>query len=80
MTNIAVVPDYQNRGLGYFLMNTIIKKSRQLEYTKVSLEVRVSNTRAQRIYRDLGFQDAGIKRGYYFGDHEDALDMALTLN
>lgn len=80
VTNIAVVPDYQNRGLGYFLMTTVIKKTRELEYLRVTLEVRISNEHAQRIYRDLGFQNDGIKRGYYFGDHEDAQDMTLILN
>ncbi|WP_054669428.1 ribosomal protein S18-alanine N-acetyltransferase [Lentilactobacillus senioris] len=80
ITNVAVAPNFQNHGLGYFLVTKIIKKARQLEYKKVTLEVRVSNTKAQKLYRTLGFQDAGIKQGYYNGDHEDALNMELELD
>ncbi|AYM03797.1 ribosomal protein S18-alanine N-acetyltransferase [Levilactobacillus yiduensis] len=79
ITNIAVLPDYQNRGLGRFLLETMIKKARKLNYKSVSLEVRVSNQNAQKLYRDLDFEQTGIKRGYYFGDHEDAADMTLYL-
>ncbi|GAX03236.1 ribosomal-protein-alanine acetyltransferase [Secundilactobacillus pentosiphilus] len=79
ITNIAVVPDYQNRGLGHFLIAVMIKKARQLELNQVSLEVRLSNVRAQKLYQDLGFKKAGIKKGYYFGDHEDAVDMVITI-
>jgi len=79
ITNIAVLPDYQDQGLGRFLMSIMIKKARQLDYKTVSLEVRVSNVQAQHLYRELDFEQTGIKRGYYFGDHEDAADMALNL-
>lgn len=77
ITNIAVVPDFQNRGLGHFLIAIMIKKARHLGLDQVSLEVRRSNVRAQALYEDLGFEKAGIKKGYYFGDHEDAVDMVL---
>ncbi|MDT6980069.1 ribosomal protein S18-alanine N-acetyltransferase [Levilactobacillus zymae] len=79
ITNIAVLPDYQNRGLGRFLLNIMIKKAQRLNYKTVSLGVRVSNQQAQHLYQDLSFQQTGIKRGYYFGDHEDAADMVLNL-
>ncbi|WP_125689223.1 ribosomal protein S18-alanine N-acetyltransferase [Levilactobacillus fujinensis] len=79
ITNIAVLPEFQSRGLGRFLMGIMIKKAKQLNYKSVSLEVRVSNRKAQKLYRDLDFEQTGIKRGYYFGDHEDAADMVLYL-
>ncbi|WP_143462937.1 ribosomal protein S18-alanine N-acetyltransferase [Levilactobacillus enshiensis] len=79
ITNIAVLPEFQSRGLGRFLMGIMIKKAKQLNYKSVSLEVRVSNHNAQKLYRDLNFEQTGIKRGYYFGDHEDAADMVLYL-
>ncbi|AKP63843.1 acetyltransferase [Levilactobacillus koreensis JCM 16448] len=79
ITNIAVLPEFQSRGLGRFLMGVMIKKAKQLNYKSVSLEVRVSNSNAQKLYRDLDFEQTGIKRGYYFGDHEDAADMVLYL-
>ncbi|MFD1550159.1 ribosomal protein S18-alanine N-acetyltransferase [Levilactobacillus fuyuanensis] len=80
ITNIAVLPEYQGKGLGRFLLGIMIKKAHKLNYKTVSLEVRVSNKSAQRLYRDLQFEQTGIKRGYYFGDHEDAADMVLYLN
>ncbi|WP_407887068.1 ribosomal protein S18-alanine N-acetyltransferase [Levilactobacillus sp. N40-8-2] len=80
ITNIAVLPEYQGKGLGRFLLKIMIKKARKLNYKTVSLEVRVSNKSAQRLYRDLQFEQTGVKRGYYFGDHEDAADMVLYLN
>ncbi|MCH5464434.1 ribosomal protein S18-alanine N-acetyltransferase [Levilactobacillus tujiorum] len=80
ITNIAVLPEYQSKGLGRFLLGIMIRKARKLNYKTVSLEVRVSNKNAQRLYRDLQFEQTGIKRGYYFGDHEDAADMVLFLN
>lgn len=80
ITNIAVLPDFQDRGLGRFLLQTMIKKAQKLNYKSVSLEVRVSNKNAQKLYHDLNFEQTGIKRGYYFGDHEDAADMTLYLN
>jgi len=79
ITNIAVLPEYQNRGIGRFLLATMIKKAKKLNYKSVSLEVRISNKNAQKLYRDLDFEQTGIKRGYYFGDHEDAADMTLYL-
>jgi ribosomal-protein-alanine N-acetyltransferase len=41
----------------------------------LSLEVRVSNKDAQRLYRKLGFQSRTIKKGYYTEKNEDAVDM-----
>ncbi len=79
ITNVAVAPTFQNHGLGYFLVNAIIKKARQMQYDKVTLEVRVSNQRAQKLYRDIGFVDDGIKRDYYYNDREDALNMTFDL-
>ncbi|CAH0417161.1 ribosomal protein S18-alanine N-acetyltransferase [Periweissella fabaria] len=80
ITNVAVLPAWQRRGIGSFLLNVIIDKARQINAQQVSLEVRVSNTQAQRVYHELGFESQGISAGYYFGDHEDALKMALIFN
>ncbi|MCM0598705.1 ribosomal protein S18-alanine N-acetyltransferase [Periweissella fabalis] len=80
ITNIAVLPGWQCRGIGSFLLNVIIDKARQINACQVSLEVRVSNTKAHKVYSELGFESQGISAGYYFGDHEDALKMALLLS
>ncbi|BDZ30072.1 ribosomal protein S18-alanine N-acetyltransferase [Lactiplantibacillus sp. WILCCON 0030] len=79
ITNIAVHPDFQNQGLGSFMMKTMIKRAGYLNYRTVTLEVRYSNTNAQRLYQNLGFEKTGVKKRYYFGDHEDAIDMTYHL-
>jgi ribosomal-protein-alanine N-acetyltransferase len=45
------------------------------------LEVRQSNQRARRLYLQLGFNEAGVRKGYYpaAGGREDAVVMALLL-
>ncbi|ETY75254.1 ribosomal protein S18-alanine N-acetyltransferase [Lactiplantibacillus fabifermentans] len=79
ITNIAVHPDFQNQGLGHFMMQTMIDRATELKYRTVTLEVRYSNANAQRLYLSLGFDKTGIKKRYYFGDHEDAIDMTYHL-
>jgi len=79
ITNIAVHPDFQNQGLGRLMMQAMIKRATYLKYRTVTLEVRYSNVAAQRLYTGLGFEKAGIKKRYYFGDHEDAIDMTYRL-
>ncbi|WPC18080.1 ribosomal protein S18-alanine N-acetyltransferase [Pediococcus inopinatus] len=79
ITNVAVVPDKQNRGIGAYLLKTMIGKAEYIGYKKMTLEVRRSNVRAQALYLKMGFEKTGVKAHYYFGDHEDAIDMTLTL-
>lgn len=79
ITNIAVHPDFQNQGLGSFMMKTMMTRAGYLAYRTVTLEVRYSNTNAQRLYQNLGFEKTGIKKRYYFGDHEDAIDMTYRV-
>ncbi len=45
----------------------------------LSLEVRISNQDAQRLYRKLGFQSRKVRKGYYTQTNEDALDMVKFL-
>ncbi|WP_137625224.1 ribosomal protein S18-alanine N-acetyltransferase [Lactiplantibacillus pingfangensis] len=79
ITNIAVHPDFQNQGLGSFMMKTMMRRAGYLNYHTVTLEVRYSNENAQRLYQSLGFEKTGIKKRYYFGDHEDAIDMTYKV-
>lgn len=80
VTNVAIVPEYQNRGIGSYLIEAIIKKAQFVEYKTLTLEVRKSNINAQALYLKLGFEKTGVKKRYYFGDHEDAIDMTLDLS
>jgi [ribosomal protein S18]-alanine N-acetyltransferase len=76
LMNIATAPRWQGRGLGeYLLLETLAMMQRQ--GTDVcTLEVRLSNVRAQALYRKLGFEVTGRRRRYYRDNGEDALLMA----
>lgn len=80
VTNIATVPDYQRKGIATFLMETAISLAKQLDRTRITLEVRVSNEKAKRLYRTLGFSDGRVKENYYQSNGEDALNMIYRLN
>ena len=79
ITNFAVHPAYQRQGIGTYLLQTIRQLALAQKMKTLSLEVRVSNYQAQRLYRQMGFIDGEIKRHYYLDDHEDALDMVAQL-
>ena len=80
ITNVAIIPEYQKRGVGSFLIQAILNKSKYINYQATTLEVRKDNEQAQKLYKKLGFQEIGIKKSYYFGDHEDAISMSLDLS
>lgn len=76
LTNIAVRQSYQRQGMGELLLISVIELSAELKADVVTLEVRVSNTPAQSLYRKYGFTKTGLRRGYYTDNREDALLMS----
>lgn len=79
ITNVAVVPSMRGRGIGEALMREAMDVSKEAQMEVMSLEVRVTNTVAQNLYRKLGFQDGGLRKGYYADNGEDALVMWVNL-
>jgi len=75
ITTIAVHPGHRGTGAGELLLNTLVGMSFELGVRHVTLEVRVSNTVAQNLYRKYGFGQTGIRRRYYSDNHEDAAIM-----
>ena len=75
ITTIAVHPGHRGNGAGELLLSTLIEMSFELDVRHVTLEVRVSNTVAQNLYRKYGFIQTGIRRRYYSDNHEDAAIM-----
>ena len=73
ITNIAVHPDYRNRGLGTLLLGRLIAVSEAGGVVRHTLEVRPSNTAALALYRKFGFREEGRRKGYYEDNVEDAL-------
>jgi ribosomal-protein-alanine N-acetyltransferase len=73
--NIAVDPDYRGRGVARALFDRLFELTAGDDTRGYTLEVRVSNQEAIRLYDRLGFRSKGVRRGYYTDNREDALIM-----
>ena len=72
--NVATAPQMQQQGIGERLLNQAFSACQQVDLTSAWLEVRAGNSGAIRLYQRHGFEQNGIRRGYY-RDGEDALLM-----
>lgn len=72
--NVATLPDYRRFGLGRQLMLIAEEHAKQMAGETLTLEVRTGNTSALRLYESLGFEQVGVRTGYY-ADGTDALIM-----
>lgn len=75
MTTFAVLPAYRRRGIGGRLLSEVLDLAAELGASVVTLEVRLSNTGARRLYQQFGFRPVGLRPRYYSDDGEDALIM-----
>ena len=73
--NVAVRPDYRRQGIASMLMNRLFDLTSGRSRRGYTLEVRVSNAGAIKLYERLGFRARGVRRGYYTDNREDALIM-----
>jgi ribosomal-protein-alanine N-acetyltransferase len=73
--NIAVAPDRRGTGIATALLERLFETTTLDSRRGYTLEVRVSNDAAIRLYERLGFRARGIRRGYYTDNREDALIM-----
>ena len=73
--NVAVATDYRRRGIATTLLERLFEVTATDPRSGYTLEVRVSNLGAIRLYERLGFESRGIRRGYYTDNREDALIM-----
>jgi ribosomal-protein-alanine N-acetyltransferase len=80
ITNVAVLPEHRGRKLGEALLSQTLELAKALGAERLSLEVRVSNTVAQGLYRKLGFQNGGIRKRYYTDNNEDAIVMWVNIH
>jgi ribosomal-protein-alanine N-acetyltransferase len=80
ITNIAVDPNFRQRGLGFELVKVMVDQAVKRKLNVMTLEVRKSNTPAIKLYEKLGFIIAGIRPKYYSDNQEDALIMWVTLD
>ncbi len=77
ITNIAVLPGYRQKGIGGMLLSAMLKHAEQLRCEGATLEVRISNTAAIRMYERFGFQIEGQRKAYYADNRENAYIMWL---
>jgi ribosomal-protein-alanine N-acetyltransferase len=80
ITNIAISLPYRGRKWGELLLIELKKTATFMGAMRMTLEVRVSNLIAQRLYGKLGFYPVGTRRGYYSDNNEDAIIMWAELN
>jgi [ribosomal protein S18]-alanine N-acetyltransferase len=75
VTTIGVDPRHQRKGYGELLMLDLIEHAAQHGAKWITLEVRLSNIGAQKMYEKFGFTSLGRRKGYYQDNNEDALIM-----
>jgi len=75
ISTLALREEWRGRGLGELLLATLIETAKNRGAAVVTLEVRVSNLRAQRLYTKYGLSVVGERKRYYSDNHEDALIM-----
>ena len=76
--NIAVAPEYRRTGMGRTILRRLIASAKARGVEKMFLEVRPSNTSANRLYQSEGFFEISVRKKYY-PDGEDAYVMRKSL-
>ena len=84
LLNITVSPKLRKLGLGKRIMTAIEGVSAQQKIPRIILEVRPSNLAALSLYKSLGYEQIGLRKGYYpqspeTGAREDAIVMAKSI-
>ncbi|MBS4960396.1 MAG: ribosomal protein S18-alanine N-acetyltransferase [Clostridiales bacterium] len=75
ITNVAVLEEYRKQGIGAAFMEAFIDLAKRLEMIGLTLEVKISNLEAQRLYTRYGFRPEGFRKHYYQDTGEDAVIM-----
>lgn len=79
ISTIASHPNYRGHGYGELLLAGMVGRSIQLGAAYIVLEVRLSNTVAQKLYHKYDFKTVGVKKNYYRNNNEDAYDMRAEI-
>ena len=78
ITNIAVLPEFRNIGVGKALFKRIIDFCTANQLSLLTLEVRKSNKTAIHLYETFGLRDVGIRKNFYTDPTEDAVIMTVN--
>ncbi len=75
ITNVAVAPGARRQGIGRKMMEHLLQEASVHKIEACTLEVRISNIPAIRLYESLGFRGEGVRPRFYEKPQEDALIM-----
>ena len=81
LLDICIASTFQRKGLGIKLLGEMLALARVFKFGRMILEVRRSNFAASALYRNAGFTEIGVRRGYYpaANEREDAIVMEYKL-
>lgn len=77
INNVVIDEDFRGKGYSKVLMESLLNHGREEGINEYTLEVRVSNTPAVKLYESLGFVSEGIRKNFYERPVEDAFVMWL---
>ena len=77
--NVCVASTARRRGVGTCLMEALCEEAKQCGVADLFLEVRQSNTAAKNLYQSFGFENIGIRKGFYEFPKEDAILMKKSI-
>ena len=78
ITDIAIMPRFQKRGIAKKMLQIIIGIAKKLHRKRIVLDVRQSNLEGQKFYKDLGFKEERVKHRYFADTNEDAYQYGYT--
>ncbi len=82
LLHITVDPKYHGMGLGRLLLDSVVTLCEAQQLSTLFLEVRIGNKPARTLYEKYGFNQIGVRKGYYpclINGREDAIVMAYSL-
>ena len=79
VNTIGTLPGHEGRGIATSLMTEAWGVAKERGVQRATLEVAVSNTRAQELYFRFGFAPVGVRKSYYERTNEDALVLWADL-
>lgn len=75
ITNVAVLAPYRRWGIGFAMLDELLRCAKERGVVNFTLEVRESNAAAIALYEKLGFENCGIRKNFYEKPTENAVIM-----
>jgi ribosomal-protein-alanine N-acetyltransferase len=75
IANVAVSPAHRRKHIASALLETLFRVTERAGVVQHTLEVRAGNEGAIKLYEGFGFKEAGLRKGYYEDNGEDAIIM-----